>query len=191
MIVQVWTILYKSKICTFKWTDLEEFRYRGSGFWTFTLYQTLAFCTKHSSLLSRHPLPKVEFFGCGYYGVDQGHAVGSQRLIVLDQQTLDYGRKPFGAPHLSGDGDGFQGLLVAVGRHQADGSHQLDRLQHDVWQIWHDGPGEEGQGFLVFEHVFQAHLVVHVGLEALDALVLHLVPFGVAERETKAKKILY
>ena len=40
----------------------------------------------------------------------------------------------------------------------------------------------------MFEHVLEPDLVVHVGLQALDALVLHLVPFGVAEK--KSKKIL-
>jgi hypothetical protein len=37
----------------------------------------------------------------------------------------------------------------------------------------------------VFEHVLQADLVVHVGLQAFDALVLHFVPFGIAGKETE------
>ena len=66
---------------------------------------------------------------------------------------------------------------MAVWWDEANGCHQLDRLQHDVRQVGGDGPGQERQGLLVLEHVLQADLVVHVGLQALDALVLDLVPF--------------
>lgn len=110
-------------------------------------------------------------------GVDEGHAVGPQRFVVLDQQALDDRGESLRASDLSGDGDGLQGLLVTVRGDEADGSHKLDGLQHDVRQVGGDGPGQERQGLLVFEHVLQAHLVVHVGLQTLDALVLDLVPF--------------
>ena len=42
------------------------------------------------------------------------------------------------------------------------------------------GPGDEGEGLLVVEDGAQPDLVVHDGLEALDALQLHPLPLAVA-----------
>ena len=120
---------------------------------------------------------EVEVLGRRDDGVDQGHAVSPQRLVVLDEEALDDRREALRSANFSGDCDGLQGLLVAVGRYEAHGGHQLDRLQHDVRQVRSDGPGQERQGLLVLEHVLEADLVVHVGLQALDALVLNFVPF--------------
>jgi len=76
--------------------------------------------------------PEVQLLGRGDDGVDEGHAVCPQRFIVFDKKALNDGREPFAAAHLSGDGDGLEGLLVAVGRDEADGGHQFNGLEHDM-----------------------------------------------------------
>ncbi len=127
---------------------------------------------------------EVELVGRRDDGVDQGHAVRPQRLVVLDEQALHDRGEPIRPPDLSGNGDGLQGLLVTVGRNEADGGHQFDGFEHDVREVGGNGSGQQGQSLFVFEHVLQADLVVHVGLQAFDALVLHFVPFGIAGKET-------
>ena len=79
------------------------------------------------------------------------------------------------------DGDGLEGLFVTVRRHEANGSHQLDGLLHHEGQVGLHGSGQERHGLLVLEHVLEADLVVHDGLQAFYALVLDFVPLAVTE----------
>ena len=50
---------------------------------------------------------------------------------------------------------------------------------HDVVLVGRAGPGDEGEGLLVVEDGAQPDLVVHDGLQALDALQLHPLPLPV------------
>ena len=52
---------------------------------------------------------------------------------------------------------------------------------HDVVLVGRAGPGDEGERLLVVEDGAQPHLVVHDGLQALDALQLHPLPLAVAQ----------
>ena len=47
---------------------------------------------------------------------------------------------------------------MAVGRHETDGGHEFDGLQHDVGQGRVDGTGQQRQRLLVLKHGFQSHL---------------------------------
>ena len=80
-------------------------------------------------------------------------------------------------------------LLMSVWRNQADGSHQLDGLQHDEGHRGGDGPGQEGQRLLVVEQVPQPDLVVHDRLQTLDTLQLYFVPFGITKNIRRLSSI--